>query len=625
MCGIWASIGVDADRRVLDAVAHRGPDGEGLRTFETAAGRLVLGHRRLSIYDPSEAGAQPMSYADDRYVVVLNGAIYNFHELRRSLEALGARFTSQSDTEVLLAAYREWGLDCLTRLNGMFAFVLFDQVSKELVIARDRFGEKPLHFARIGKGWAFASEIGQLLAISPNLARMNPERAGDFLNFGLVDTGQQTFFAGVDRFPAGRAAVLKLGRGENLPGELEARAFWSPPPVDRRISSPEMAAEELAPALRRSVQLRLVADVPVGTCLSGGLDSTFIARTADLLREGKGDFVCVSALFDDLDAAGNSLSERPYVEAALKGANFQPHFVSPTDADIVDAFDSIVRRQAEPFATASICAQYFVFAEARRAGVKVMLDGQGADELFGGYSGMAGPRLADMALGGDILGWLRELGALGAPGGDLARSELLRATYAAALPESERRRISALRGKWPPPNLLAPSFAPPPPSRDGPGHRLDAVVRRLVGEASLPALLRYEDRNAMAHGVESRLPFLDTEVADLAFRMPGSAKIADGEMKRVLRLAAADVTPEPILRRRRKLGFAAPQDRWMLGALGERVRDALGVGQSNWSELIDKKALDGLETKLGQDVEIGGRAFRVLSFVSWAEAHGVVG
>jgi asparagine synthase (glutamine-hydrolysing) len=629
MCGIWVSIGLrpdaDRERRAIDAATHRGPDGKGLRRFDTPAGQLVLGHRRLSIYDPTPAGAQPMSYADDRYVVVFNGAIYNFLEIRSELTKLGFAFATRSDTEVLLAAYAAWGPDCASRFNGMFVFALWDQHTRQLVVARDRFGEKPLHQARTNGGLAFASEIGQLLAMAPELARLDRGRAGDFLNFGIVDAGDQTFFAPIRRFPAAHIATLDLGNPAAVHDDLRPRRYWSPPAVDPALARPEHAAEALAPAFARAVDLRLAADVPVGACLSGGLDSTYITRTADRLRGAAAPFICVSAVFDANDLSGASLSERPYIEAALSGGNFAPHVIAPDDKTVADAFDAIVRAQGEPFASASICVQYFVFAEARRAGVKVMLDGQGADELFAGYAGMIGPRLADLAFGGDVAGWRREWNALGAPGGDLGHNELFRHTYSAALPESGRRRLAALRGRWPPKRMLAPSLPPPPPSRDGPGKRLDGVVRRLLSTASLPGLLRYEDRNAMAHGVESRLPFLDADVADLALRMPGSAKIASGEMKRVLRLAAAPVTPEIILRRRRKLGFAAPQDLWLAGALGEHARDTLHVARRSWGDIIDSAAIDGLDTQIGAYAEAGARAFRVLSFVRWAEVHGVTG
>lgn len=623
MCGIWASIGKKPDRRVLEAVAHRGPDGEGMREFATPAGRLVLGHRRLSIYDPTPAGAQPMASSDGACTVVFNGAIYNFRALRTVLEGLGARFITQSDTEVLIAAYRAWGPDCVRHFNGMFAFALWDERQKHLVIARDRFGEKPLYVADLDGDLAFASEIGQLLAVAPSLARLDRGRAGDFLNFGIVDSSDQTFFAPIRRFPAAHVAILDLSSPAAAKASYHPTSYWSPPPVDIALSRPETAAEALSPLFDRAVELRLAADVPVGTCLSGGLDSTYIARTADRLRDGADPFTCVSAVFDSNDLTGSSLSERPFVEAALMGGHFAPRIVSPDDVAVASAFDKIVSAQGEPFASASICAQYFVFDEAKRAGVKVMLDGQGADELFAGYAGMVGPRLADLVAGGDIAGWKRELDALGAPGGDMTKHELVRATYSAALSESVRRTISDARGRWPPKNLLAPSLSPPPPTRDGPGSRLDAVIRRLVARTSLPGLLRYEDRNAMAHGIESRLPFLDADVADLALRIPGAAKIADGETKRVLRLAAAPVTPELILRRRRKLGFVAPQDQWLAGALGGRVRDALAVSRRDWSGLIEPAALAGLDDRIGHDADAGAKAFRVLSFVRWAALHGV--
>jgi asparagine synthase (glutamine-hydrolysing) len=396
MCGIWASIGVPAALGALDAVAHRGPDGQGMLTMETPAGLLVLGHRRLSIYDPTPAGAQPMRTPDGGAIVAFNGAIYNFKSLRKELEARGFRFFSRSDTEVLLAAYRAWGEACVERFNGMFAFALLDTRAGKLVIARDRFGEKPLHVARYGGGIAFASEPRQLLAAAPELARFDQRIAGEFLNFGVVDDGVQTFFAPIRRFPAAHIASLDLSR-PIYGADIAPRRYWAPPAPEGALADPAAAAEQLKPALRRAVALRLEADAPVGTCLSGGLDSTYIARTAEALRPTAAPhFISVSAIFDEDDLQGRSLSERPFVEMALSGGRFQPRFVTPGDEEAAEAFDAVVAAQGEPFASASICAQWFVFREANRAGAKVMLDGQGADELFGGYSGMIGHRLADL-------------------------------------------------------------------------------------------------------------------------------------------------------------------------------------------------------------------------------------
>lgn len=619
MCGLWLTIALPESREALSAAAHRGPDGEGLRTFETPAGLLVMGHRRLSIYDPSPAGAQPMSAG--RRTVIFNGAIYNFLELRAELEGKGHVFATQTDTEVLLAAYAAWDAECLTRFNGMFAFALYDEPRQRLFLARDRFGEKPLHFARSGRGWAFASEIGQLLKFAPDLARLNLARTGDFLNLGLVDAADETFFEPVRRFPAAHAAVIDLARGPEA--ELRPVRYWSPPAVDQSLVRPEDAASELAPAMRRAVNLRLAADVPVGTCLSGGLDSTWIARLAEGQRGGGPAFSCVSAVFDAEDLKGGSLSERPFVEAAVEGRRFDVHIISPSDREVADQFDGIVRAQGEPFGSASICAQYFVFREAGRAGLKVMLDGQGADELFGGYAGMLGSFLADRAAALDLASWRRDIAAFGAPGGDVSEAELFRATYTNAMPEWARRAIGRVRGRWPPPNLLAPRLALPPAARQSPGSRFDGLVRQLIEHTSLPGLLRYEDRNAMAHGVESRLPFLDAKVAELALRMPASAKISTGETKRAVRLAAAGEVPELILRRRRKLGFVAPQDLWFRGALGELARDAILTARNDWGWLFDAGVLDQVEKGVGRDETAGLLAFRVLSFVRWAQLHGV--
>lgn len=619
MCGVWLTIALRESREALLAAAHRGPDAEGLKTFETPAGLVVMGHRRLSIYDLSAAGSQPMTVRG--CTVIFNGAIYNFRELRTELENAGHVFSTQTDTEVLLAAYLAWGEGCVARFNGMFAFALYDAPRQRLFLARDRFGEKPLHFAKTGGGLAFASEIAQLLTFAPDLARLNEGRTGDFLNLGMVDASDETFFKEVLRFPAAHHAIIDLSRAGRT--ELAPVRYWSAPPVDKRFTRPEDAASELASLMQGAVRLRLAADVPVGTCLSGGLDSTWIARLAGEQRGTGPAFSCISAVFDAEDVAGASLSERPFVEAAAEGARFDVQIVSPSDREVAEQFDPIVRAQGEPFASASICAQYFVFRQAHRAGLKVMLDGQGADELFGGYAGMIGAYLADAVASFDLGRWRRELSAMGAPGGDMSEGDLFRATYANMLPEEARRLIGRLRGRWPPPGLLAPRLNLPPAEPGAKGSRFDRLVRQLVAHASLPGLLRYEDRNAMAHGVETRLPFLDTEVAGLALRLPASAKIAAGETKRVVRLAAAGVVPEVILRRRRKLGFVAPQDLWLRGALGGLARDAIATARREWSGLFDLPALELAERGMGHDQTAGLLAFRVLSFIRWAKLHRV--
>jgi len=632
MCSIWTSVGFLPPADALDGANHRGPDGSGDARFETGSGPLVMGHKRLSIYDLSDAGSQPMASPDGRFTVVFNGAIYNFQCLRSELEALGHGFSTQTDTEVLLAAWAQWGKSALSGFNGMFAFVLFDANRKTLTLARDRFGEKPLHVAawqQEGRThFACASEIPQLLAAMPDRPKLNRRVAADFINAGATDWGNETFFVGITRLPAGHLAEIDLS--SPLPPAdslVRPERWWVAPKLDPALSRPETAAEALKPALENAVKLRMRADVQVGSCLSGGLDSSGIVLLADRDR-GADPIICVSAIFDETTPSGQDISERPYVDMVAGAADVQRVSVTPGDAEVVEAFTGAVGGQGEPFASTSILVQYLVFQAAHEAGLKAMLDGQGADELFGGYPGMAGPYLADLALSAQFGAWKQVVDSLCDGESDFGAFDLLRATYSNILPYPARVMMMRVKNGWPPrpwPAGPAALYPPPLPRQSKGANRFDRLIRQMTGSVSLPSLLRYEDRNSMRFGIESRLPYLDAEVSDIAFRSPGSAKIADGETKRMLRLALGDVVPEPILRRRRKLGFSTPEQRWLAGPLAGAVEDAFILLERDWSGFIDMHEARQARTAMAQDEASAGLVFRLISFAHWAQAFRVTG
>jgi len=625
MCSIWISIGFDPTAEALDAARHRGPDGEGILTFNTRSGPLTLAHKRLSIYDLTTAGAQPMQSSDARYSVVFNGAIYNFREIRAELESRGHHFETRSDTEVLLHLWQAEGERGLQRLNGMFAFAILDAAEQTVTLVRDRFGEKPLHYAlwkQDGRPcFAAASEIGQLLAANRQLAVLNRDVAGDFVNFGATDWTDDTFFAGIYRLPAGHVAELDLAKLPEDRSGFAPRRWWNPPAVDPRLSSPDAAAEALRPALESSVRLRLVADVQVGFCLSGGLDSSAIVALA-ARQPNKPRLTCVTAMFDELTASGTNLSERAFVDAVAETVEIDRVGVIPDDSDVTDALDAVVRCQGEPFASSSVLAQWLVFRAASQAGQKVMLDGQGADELMAGYPGMAGHHLADMVMSGKLSSAWSEIERLAADESDFNLRGLVRSCYSAIMPESTRRTIGKVKGTWPP--RLWPASSPLPVLRPGLGRRrLDGLVAQMVSSVSLPSLLRYEDRNSMAFSIESRLPFLDSGVSDIALRAPGSAKIAGGETKRMLRLAVQDIVPELIVRRRRKLGFSSPEQRWLAGPLSEPACQSLRSLPGRTGGFIQSSELDNLLESSATDAGTANMVFRLMSLDLWMAAYGV--
>lgn len=626
MCGIWASINAPDAVAGLQAAAHRGPDGEGWARFDTPAGRLELGHRRLAIYDPTPASDQPASCAKGRYTLVFNGALYNYRELREELKALGHVFRTTGDTEVFLAAFAEWGRDCFARIDGMFAAVFYDAKRQVLTIARDRFGEKPLFMdAQDGQYFCVASEARQFSAASKRKPQIDRFSLEDYLSAGRVDHRGVLSFFDYESLRPGTWREIDLSSKkmpELDPGQgSDSAPFWTPD-IPREMSEPDAIAA-LQEAMDLAVSRQLVADVPVGGCLSGGLDSSIILATVDRLRDGqRPPFVCVSAIFDEADDAGQSLSERPYVDAAIKGKNIELIEVHPGEDDVAGRLDDILKTQGEPFPGTSICAQYFVFEAARKAGIKVMLDGQGADELFAGYAPMAGYAMADQLARIDSA-FFGEFQALIADPSDLTAGNLSRGTWRALVSEPFRRRILSALGKFPPKGGPVNVSLPPPPFRKLPEmSRLETLINRLVLRDSLPGLLRYEDRNSMAFAVETRLPFLSGPVGDLAMRIPARFKVKNGFTKNILREAFKDRLPAEIAWRRKKLGFVTPQQRWMRGKVGRWVDQHLETSIETFRPILNAGWIEMELARKASGQAPDETAFRVACAGRWAELTG---
>jgi asparagine synthase (glutamine-hydrolysing) len=563
MCGI---AGLLASPRPVNAAAvgamtarmsHRGPDDYGL--WAAPDGRAALGHRRLSILDTSAAGHQPMEA--DGLVVVFNGEIYNFLELRSELAGLGETFRSRSDTEVLLAGWRRWGEGVVERLNGMFAFALIDQRQRRLFAARDRFGEKPFLFAELPGLFAFASEYKALLALDEVSPEWSPLPLARFVRRPTqgLDDGRDTVFPAIRQLLPGECLSLDL---ETLHSRI--RRYWQPGAVAQHagISSGEAAAR-LRDLLEDSVRLRLRSDVPVGSCLSGGLDSSAIVCLARrLLGEGVDYHVFVGRF------PGTSADEWAYAETVIKATGATAHVVEPKADGFLAELPEFLWMNELPVGSSSQYAQWCVFRRAREDGVTVLLDGQGADEVLGGYEQYFQSYLA----------------ALPAP--ERADEEAaIRARYPAALdsprqalskrlPGRVRRRLATLSGRGSDvlfglsPALARRVEATPPAALDTAGlHPLAAALKRDSFAAFLPVLLRYGDRNSMAHSREVRLPFLDHRIIELALSLPPAHLMGGAQTKRLLRDAMTGILPEGVRTRWNKQGFLPPQDQWFAGGL----------------------------------------------------------
>jgi len=495
-----------------------------------------------------------------------NGEVYNYLELRDELAALGHSFHTGTDTEVILAAYRAWGTACFARFNGMWALALWDGRARRLVLSRDRLGVKPLFYAWAGDNLVFASEIKALLATERVSARLEPGVAFDYLKWSMVDHGETSFFAGIRSLPPGHFAVLAPGATE-----LAAEPFWKlrAPQVALSITADE-AAEGFARMFADAVRLRLRSDVPVGSCLSGGLDSSAIVCQADALRPSEaGPLHTFNA-----GARDPRFDERPWAELVNARVGAQAHFVYPEAAEFAADLDALLWHQEQPFTTASIYAQWRVMRAAREAGIPVLLDGQGADEALCGYRKFYLFYLRELARTAAFGRLAREAAGLARQGD---RGLLLWREGARYLPAALRRGVVDL-GRF-----LAPSaqgaWAESRLALRGGG----SVPARQVADLtaySVPSLLRYEDRNSMAWSIESRVPFLDYRLVEWLVALPTGIKLADGRTKAVMRQGLRGLVPDAILDRRDKMGFVTAQEVWMRGPL----RRELEAGLANLAE-----------------------------------------
>ncbi len=599
MCGIYASVGFAPDLRNLDIVSHRGPDGRGWKLFESAAGPVALGHRRLSIVDLDERSAQPMSCRDGRFWLTFNGEIYNFVELRAELEDLDYCFRTTSDSEVLLEAYVVWGEAMLERLRGMFAFVIYDVREQRLFAARDRFGIKPLYYFVADRGFAFASEIKQLVDLPGFSRRINLARTYDYLSAGFTDHTEETMFADARQLRGGQCVSIDLKTWRPA-SSLPVRRYYDLPrqPLPR-MSEAEAAARFLE-LFEDSVRIHLRSDVRVGSCLSGGLDSSSIVVMMDkMLGRSLAELIhTVSACYED-----KAVDEKPFVDLVVASTRTEPHYIYPSAERAFGIAERITWHQDEPHYNTSMYAQWCVFEEAQNQSIKVMLDGQGADELLAGYHHDAfSVHAGALMRKGDILGlgrmllerkrwhgvgWLTQF--LTMPGRPRA-PEWLRGWRPAAAPAPGEGWLDtpALEAGRSPGGAYQNALL-----RDGVGEVGDIgdlCVASLLG-VSLPKLLRYEDRNSMAHSIEARLPFLDHRLVEFTIGLWDQHKIVGGDTKRVLRSAMAGYLPEPVRKRRDKIGFATPQQDWFRGPLRPAIEAGVRDTLDHFPGLLNKTAV----------------------------------
>ena len=603
MCGISVQldktkINKQAFLSTVDIISHRGPDSKGSIYKYSSGTHLALGHARLSIIDLSDKGTQPMSYDDGRFSIVYNGEIYNYLELKNDLEKKGYSFNSGTDTEVILASYHYWGKACLKRFNGMFAFCIYDSQKDALFLARDRFGIKPLYFCcSEGHFFQAGSEIKQLLCYKNYQSKVNWKIALDFIQNREFDHTSETLFDGIEQLRGGEAIDVDLGRIK-----FNKYSWYNVSQLSDSNNFLELsdAIDEFYYLFNDSVRLRLRADVQVGSCLSGGLDSSSIVCLANEHLKNAGSphlQNTFSSCFED-----KRYDEREFIEEVTRYTNTKSHYTFPDLHDFWNNLDRIIWHQDEPIWSTSFYAQWHVFKLAATNNVKVMLDGQGADELLGGYTGMF------------------EIAAL------QSRKSMDLYERIQSLPLILRQKLSFLKRKLKNHNIewLLEDYKKITTDKFVVENNssIKALSIELITKYHLPALLHYEDRNSMAHSVEARVPFLDHRLVEFVLNLPDEFKLDSGVSKLLLRQSMKNRIPDKINNRTDKMGFVTPQQVWMFGEHKDEFKRMLKKS-ARLKPFKENNLLKWFDAMASGKMPFDGTLWRLIAFGKWCEVFNV--
>lgn len=565
MCGIvgivkksGAKVSTHEVKVMTDILAHRGPDAEGQYAWEN----LGLGHRRLSIIDLSEKGRQPMKSCDGRYVIVFNGEIYNYLELKDELKKAGSRFLNDTDTEVIMEAYRQWGEDCVSHFNGMWAFVIFDKEEEVLFCSRDRLGVKPFYYINREDLFVFASEPKGILEFLPEERRYNPTVIYRFLSGWPLDTDCQTFYQNILQLDPAMYMIYNLKTNE-----ITYQKYWeidADEIYEKRIKG-KNPLEEFRRVLEDAVRIRLRSDVEVGCSLSGGLDSSTLVGVMNKKFHKKVN--TFSSVYEEEDC-----NEKEYIDAVNQFAETTAHSVCPGEnKHLLAAFERIAVHYDGPVSGASLYSQFAVYQEAHKV-IKVLMDGQGADELLGGYLFSYSAWLKDILANGSLLSKMKAIKAIC----------IFQKEWPEQMENISTERIRLAMGK-----RAAKRFVDTKPNRFS-KHidmfteeferradktsitchgrvkgELNQKLYELLTKISIPAILHNVDGNSMAFSIEVRLPFLDYRIVEFCMALDGKYKIKNQWTKWILRKSCKEYLPDKVLYRTNKMGFPAPFGKWL--------------------------------------------------------------
>lgn len=665
MCGISGFISKNgASLKIIEKmnhlISHRGPDDEGFVAFQNKSKKpvclsgnnttkdsfeakiqykptyhindinddqnfnIALGHRRLSILDLSNFGHQPMCSHDGRIWITYNGEIYNYKELRDELITSGYKFFTSTDTEVILNSYLKWGSKCLQKFNGMWAFAIYDVDNQELFMSRDRFGIKPLYYWIAPSGTMyFGSEIKQFIASDEWSAVLNGQRAYDYLVYSLTDHTEETMFTGVFHIPPGyyfKSKIKEINFSNN--SKIKFTKWYS---INKKKCNYNFfdASNEFEKKFKDAVKLHLRSDVPVGSALSGGLDSSsIVCEIKNLLKdEGRDGY---QKTFSSCDT-DKRFDERKWIDIVIEHTNVEPHFVYPDFKDVFKLTSKIIWHQDEPYQSQSAFLGYLVFQLAKKNNIKVLLNGQGADEYLGGYGQLKTIYYLQLLKKGSIKKFIKEV----KNAGDISYFGGLKNVSYLMLPNFLKKVLTKRMGSTNHVRNLV-SLEKLQADEIHPFYNTKFNKRSVIENlkfymffSPLPRYLRWEDRNSMAHSIEARVPFLDYRLVEYCANQPVENLYSNDTTKLILRSGLKDILPEKIKNRQDKMGFITPEERWVKENYTSEIREQLEYAIHNTQDIIKPEALEYFDKVTKGEIHFDYTYWRLILFSKWMKCFDV--
>lgn len=633
MCGIGGVINYGRNQISLESVAkigqtisHRGPDDYGFY-FSNNDSRIItrniqegfdfnvaLLHRRLSILDLSERGWQPMQTINKRYTISFNGEVYNYIEIRDRLIKKGYEFQTETDTEVILYAYQEWGTESFSLFNGMFAFAIHDADTNEIILARDPFGIKPLYYVQNENFFMFCSEIKGILT-EPKIKRtINNSRLKEYLKYGWVNQSPETIFSEIKELPPAHFAIVSAESSIYV----VPKPYWILKPNERRDITFQDAVAQVKEILYNNIRIHLRSDVEVGYTLSGGIDSSSIIGVAnDILPEKK------KISFSYLPNSEEK-NERKWIDIVNKKVTAEPFFTQPSEKTFISEIEKIIALQDEPFGSTSMYAQYKVFELVRQNNVKVILDGQGADEIFAGYPLYFTERALSILKKEGIVSYFSFIRRID-PALNISRQKQILKTLFQYLPQSLQREVENRHFSHST-RLLEKCVSEMEETKfdtsNFNGNFMKGSLYKGLKHNDLPAMLRYQDRNSMAFSVEGRVPFLTKNLVEFVYSLPEEFILPnEGYTKKLLREAMKEYLPTEIFNRKDKIGFETPEKKWIASS---SVWTNEVLNQSQDGTGVNLKALrKEFEEVFKNKSPYTSVHWRYLNYVRWAKINKV--